>query len=163
MPSVPSVRVPDSVYTIPLILPRPSPSSHSPVPDFCVALREAHPNGSSPGADELLPLLILTVQLAKPTCLHSCILYMQVSMWPRTVGPEAFFRHSILRVWYVLSFSYIHHHHHHHHHTLYPAIHAPVPIRQRTRIFVNTINGCGGVFDYPGPNHTYINNTCKLK
>ena len=46
-----------------------------------VALRAAHPSGSPPGADELLPLLILTIQIAKPTCLHSCILYMQVCMW----------------------------------------------------------------------------------
>ena len=41
------------------------------------ALKRARPDVHAPGADELLPMMVLALQQAKPRCLHSCIQYIQ--------------------------------------------------------------------------------------
>ncbi len=41
------------------------------------ALKKARPDVHAPGADELLPMMVLALQLAKPRGLHSCIQYIQ--------------------------------------------------------------------------------------
>lgn len=41
------------------------------------ALKLARPDVQAPGADELLPMMVLALQQAKPRGLHSCIQYIQ--------------------------------------------------------------------------------------